>query len=78
MQPGRDYGPFGSGSQNEIGDTTGLSFVHVNRCLQQLRDRGLLDYKSKHIVIKDLAGLIEFTGFNPNYLHLTNGMSMEP
>ncbi len=61
-------------TQTEIGDTTGLSFVHVNRCLQQLRDRGLLDYKSKHIVIKDLEGLIKFTGFNPNYLHLQNGM----
>ena len=59
-------------TQTDIGDTTGLSFVHVNRCLQQLRNSGLLEYKSKHIVIKDLDGLIEFTGFNPNYLHLQN------
>ena len=57
-------------TQAEIGDTTGLSFVHVNRSLQQLRDRGFIQYKSKQIVIKDLTGLTEFTGFNPNYLHL--------
>ena len=59
-------------TQVEIGDTAGLSFVHVNRSLQQLRDRGFIEYKSKTIVIKDLVALTEFTGFNPNYLHLEN------
>ena len=64
-------------TQVEIGDTMGLTFVHVNRSLQQLRDRNLIDYKSKHIVIKDLVGLIEFSGFNPNYLHLRNDTNIE-
>ena len=63
-------------TQTEIGDTTGLTNVHVNRCLQQLRDKGLIEYKSQHITIKDLAGLTEFTGFNPNYLHLQNEINM--
>ena len=61
-------------TQSEIGDTTGLSNVHVNRCLQRLRDKGLIVYKSRHIIIKDIPGLIELTGFNPNYLHLQNDM----
>lgn len=64
-------------TQSEIGDTTGLTNVHVNRCLQQLRDKGLIEYKTKHITIRDLAGLSEFTGFTPNYLHLENEMKLD-
>ncbi len=60
-------------TQLDIGDTTGLSFVHVNRCLQTLRSLKLLDYKNKKIVIKDVQKLIDMTGFNQNYLHLHNG-----
>ena len=59
-------------TQTDIGDTTGLSFVHVNRCLQTLRSMNLIDYRSKNIVIKDVQRLVEFTGFNQNYLHLQN------
>ena len=62
-------------TQTDIGDTTGLSFVHVNRCLQELRDRGLIDYRSRNIVIRNPAGLIDLAGFNPNYLHLQNDIS---
>ena len=60
-------------TQSDIGDTTGLSFVHVNRCLQTLRSLKLLDYKNKKIVIKDVQKLFDMTGFNQNYLHLHNG-----
>ena len=63
-------------TQTDIGDTTGLSFVHVNRCLQTLRSMNLIDYRSKNIVIKDVQRLIEFTGFNQNYLHLQNEVSL--
>lgn len=63
-------------TQTDIGDTTGLSFVHVNRCLQTLRSMNLIDYRSKNIVIKDVQRLIEFTGFNQNYLHLQNEVAV--
>ena len=63
-------------TQTDIGDTTGLSFVHVNRCLQTLRSMNLIDYRSKNIVIKDVQRLVEFTGFNQNYLHLQNEIAL--
>lgn len=56
-------------TQADIGDTVGLSYVHVNRCIQTLRDMELITVKSRTVVIQDLDRLIKYTGFNPNYLH---------
>jgi CRP-like cAMP-binding protein len=58
-------------TQEELGDTLGLSSVHVNRVLQQLRDDDLIVLKDKRLTITDVAGLKEFADFDPNYLHLT-------
>jgi CRP-like cAMP-binding protein len=60
-------------TQEELGDTLGLSTVHVNRTLQALRAENLITLKSGHVVILDQARLFEFSGFNPNYLHLPTG-----
>lgn len=57
-------------TQEELADTAGLSTVHVNRSLQALRAEGLVDLKNKRVVIVDHERLIEYSGFNPNYLHL--------
>lgn len=57
-------------TQDELGDTLGLSTVHVNRVLQQLRDDGLLTLTSKRLTILDCKRLEEFAEFDPNYLHL--------
>ncbi|THD79480.1 MAG: Crp/Fnr family transcriptional regulator [Phenylobacterium sp.] len=57
-------------TQNELGDTMGLSTVHVNRVLQRLRAEGLIIFKSQKLVILKVAELMAFSGFNPNYLHL--------
>ncbi|MBJ6125539.1 Crp/Fnr family transcriptional regulator [Microvirga splendida] len=64
-------------TQAELADTVGLTPVHVNRVLQRLRRDGLITLKGKHLVILDIARLKAFSGFNPNYLHLThqNGIS---
>ena len=48
----------------------GLSAVHVNRCLQQMRGDGLIAFKAKVLAILDLGRLRASAGFNPNYLHL--------
>ncbi len=58
-------------TQEEIGDTIGISSVHVNRILQQLRDDGLIAQRAKMLRIVDLPRLTSFAGFNPNYLHLS-------
>lgn len=57
-------------NQEDIADTTGLSMVHVNRCLQQLRELGLLKMRYKIVEIGDTVALMRFCGFNSNYLHL--------
>jgi len=57
-------------TQEELGDTLGLSTVHVNRTLQALRAANLITLKVGHVVILDQARIFEFSGFNPDYLHL--------
>ncbi|RYC28967.1 Crp/Fnr family transcriptional regulator [Lichenibacterium minor] len=57
-------------TQADIGDTAGLSYVHVNRCVQTLRDMGMITIKNRAVVINDLDRLMKYTSFNPNYLHL--------
>ena len=58
-------------TQAELADTVGLSTVHVNRVLQRLRALELITLKNARLVILDVAKLNEFSGFNPNYLHLS-------
>jgi len=57
-------------TQEELGDTLGISTVHVNRVLQQLREDGLIQHQGRVVTVPDVARLREFAGFNPNYLHL--------
>jgi CRP-like cAMP-binding protein len=60
-------------SQEELGDTMGLSTVHVNRSLKELREAGLVTMESREIVIPNMDRLWEYSGFTPRYLHLTGG-----
>ena len=55
-------------TQAEIADLLGLSTVHVNRTLKQLRKIGLVDYSKSIISILDIPGLESVAGFNPTYL----------
>jgi hypothetical protein len=57
-------------TQDELGDTIGISTVHVNRTLQKLRSRRLITFDRKRMVVLDPAALKACCGFNPNYLHL--------
>ena len=57
-------------TQGELGDTLGLTVVHINRTLQDLRRDGLLDLKGKHLTILDLSALQKVALFNAGYLHL--------
>jgi CRP-like cAMP-binding protein len=58
-------------SQSDLADSAGLSSVHVNRVLQQLRDEGLIVWRGRVLQVPDQARLEAFAGFDPNYLHLT-------
>jgi CRP-like cAMP-binding protein len=58
-------------TQAELGDTLGISEVHVNRMLQQLRADGLIEFEGKKLTVLDVERLKRFADFDPNYLHLT-------
>ena len=57
-------------TQEELADATGLTPVHVNRTLQQLREDGLIALRSKTLTVLDPAELKRVAGFSANYLHL--------
>lgn len=59
-------------SQADLADTLGVTTVHVNRVLQELRAQKLVLWRSKRVQIPDVERLKAFCDFNPNYLHLTH------
>ena len=59
-------------TQAEIGDALGLSTVHVNRTLQELRADGLITSKGRALIVQDWPGLQKTGEFDPTYLHLEN------
>ncbi|MEH3147634.1 MAG: Crp/Fnr family transcriptional regulator [Methylobacterium frigidaeris] len=57
-------------TQADLGDAMGLSNVHINRTLQELRGTGLIVLKGRQLTIPNLAALQAASLFSPNYLHL--------
>lgn len=57
-------------TQAEIGDMLGLSNVHVNRTLQDLRASGLMQWRGSTVQIDDFEKLSAFAEFDPLYLNL--------
>jgi CRP-like cAMP-binding protein len=57
-------------TQAEFGDALGLTTVHVNRILQQLRADGLIQTQGTRLNIPDWDKLKEAGEFDPTYLHL--------
>jgi CRP-like cAMP-binding protein len=57
-------------TQREISECLGLTVVHANRTLQELRRRGLVEFENKHLRILDRRGLEGLAEFDPAYLFL--------
>ncbi len=55
-------------SQYMLSDALGLSAVHVNRVLRQLREMGLLTFQKSRVTFDDFAGLIALADFDKAYL----------
>lgn len=55
-------------TQNDLADATGVTSVHLNRTMQELRREGLVELKSKRLYIRDYDRLVQVAMFNPNYL----------
>lgn len=56
-------------SQCDLGDALGLSTVHVNRMMQDLREAGLIAYRKGAVRVLDPDGLSRQAGFDASYLH---------
>jgi CRP-like cAMP-binding protein len=59
-------------TQREFADTLGLSCVHVNRVLQQMRRRKLIDLNRGRLIIRNKEGLYEVAEFDPAYLKISD------
>jgi len=57
-------------TQEQLGDATGLTPVHVNRTLQEIRGQGLLTFRDGRVEIRDWDALAHLAEFDPGYLLL--------
>ena len=57
-------------TQEQLGDATGLTTVHINRTLKVLDAEGLIKRKRRLIQIPNWQLLREVAGFSELYLHL--------
>lgn len=55
-------------TQDDLADVLGLTPVHINRKLQQLRQEGLITLRSRQLTIHDLRTLQQIAGFDSSYL----------
>jgi CRP-like cAMP-binding protein len=55
-------------SQAVLADTTGVSKVHINRILQQLRRDGIVELRRNQLTILDPVRLAQLTDFDEGYL----------
>lgn len=57
-------------TQEQLADVLGLTPVHVNRMLRQLRGKGQVETAGRRMRIVDPEGLRALAEFDPAYLHL--------
>ena len=57
-------------TQMDLADATGLSTVHLNRTLQELRASRVITLRDRNLTIHDYRALSNMAMFNSNYLHL--------
>ncbi|WP_282128857.1 Crp/Fnr family transcriptional regulator [Roseobacter litoralis] len=55
-------------TQYLLADALGLSAVHVNRVLRQLREQGLVTFRDGFVTFDDYERLVEFADFEMTYL----------
>jgi len=57
-------------TQEDIADATGLTAVHVNRMLRELREEGVIEREGRQIRIADWPRMKRIADFSPAYLHI--------
>ncbi|MFC5797213.1 Crp/Fnr family transcriptional regulator [Sphingopyxis terrae] len=56
-------------TQSQVAEATGLTQVHVNRTLQELRARGLVQLRQRELHIENFGELAQIAQFTGDYLH---------
>ncbi|MEL6060277.1 MULTISPECIES: Crp/Fnr family transcriptional regulator [unclassified Methylobacterium] len=57
-------------TQPELADALGITPVHVNRTIRDLKAAGLIALRSRRLTVLDWDGLVSAAEFDPTYLHL--------
>lgn len=58
-------------TQIELSEALGVSIVHMNRVVRQLRKEGILDLKHGALKVPDWQRLVQFACFDPAYLDIS-------
>ena len=61
-------------NQYLLADALGLTAIHVNRVLRQLREQGLVTFRDGRVVFHDLARLRELAEHHGGYLDQAAGL----
>lgn len=56
-------------SQTMLADSLGMTPVHLNRVMKELRQSGAMTLERGSLIIEDPARLVRIAGFDDNYLH---------
>src|SRR3954451_14269471 len=56
--------------QTDIADAVGITAVHANRVIQELRGRGLIEWEDRTVTILQWDELAKVGDFSADYLHL--------
>lgn len=56
-------------SQSMLADSLGMTPVHLNRVMRELRNCGAMTLQRGSLIIEDPIKLIKIAGFDENYLH---------
>lgn len=56
-------------TQADLADAVGLSAVHTNRSIQQLRQSGTIRTQGREVMIEDYQSLVSQALLDPSYLH---------
>jgi len=57
-------------TQTDLAECLGLTNVHVNRTLRELREKGLVEFQGGKVTIRNRTELANVGEFDPSYLYL--------
>lgn len=57
-------------TQTDLAECVGLTPIHVNRTLKELREQQLVEFRGGRATIRDWEGLVAIAEFDPAYLYL--------